>query len=186
MPSVSSPARQKMASKPNKVKKGEKEPAKKVTKNKDKYDKEKRKELKKKRKHLQQEEDLKPEDHKPEQDDHGETEDAQQCKSKRSKLNDAASDPASPPHAKKSEGTATRITAEEARRYYEEHNIAVTIPDSGARKPYYPFTEFTMTNFDERILKACEGFTAPTPIQAACWPILTDGRDAVGIAETGS
>lgn len=30
------------------------------------------------------------------------------------------------------------------------------------------------------------GFTAPTPIQANCWPILCSGRDLIGVAKTGS
>lgn len=31
-----------------------------------------------------------------------------------------------------------------------------------------------------------QGFTAPTPIQAACVPAITDGQDVVGLSQTGS
>ena len=33
---------------------------------------------------------------------------------------------------------------------------------------------------------AAQGFTAPTPIQAQAWPIALQGRDLIGLAETGS
>ena len=36
------------------------------------------------------------------------------------------------------------------------------------------------------MLSVCANFEAPTPIQAQCWPILSSGRDIIGIAETGS
>ena len=36
----------------------------------------------------------------------------------------------------------------------------------------------------ERLLQ--EGFTAPTPIQSQGWPMALQGRDMVGVAETGS
>jgi len=31
-----------------------------------------------------------------------------------------------------------------------------------------------------------EGFTSPTPIQQACWPLVDTGRDVLGISKTGS
>lgn len=50
---------------------------------------------------------------------------------------------------------------------------------------YRPITEFKYlpTGADAKHL---EGFKAPSPIQAASWPFLLAGRDAIGIAETGS
>jgi len=50
---------------------------------------------------------------------------------------------------------------------------------------YRPITEFRYlpTGADAKHL---EGFKAPSPIQAASWPFLLAGRDAIGIAETGS
>ncbi|KAI8604208.1 DEAD box RNA helicase [Dissophora ornata] len=36
------------------------------------------------------------------------------------------------------------------------------------------------------MLDVTKSFKAPSPIQAACWPIVLSGRDIIGIAETGS
>jgi len=50
---------------------------------------------------------------------------------------------------------------------------------------FRPITEFKFlpSGADAKHL---EGFKAPSPIQAASWPFLLAGRDAIGIAETGS
>ncbi|KAJ1918701.1 RNA-dependent ATPase [Mycoemilia scoparia] len=80
-------------------------------------------------------------------------------------------------------------TAKEAQEFYEKHNISVTDDSAsgkGGGEVFYPCIEFDQTGFDKKILKACKGFKNPTPIQAACWPIVLKGRDIVGIAETGS
>jgi ATP-dependent RNA helicase DDX27 len=54
-------------------------------------------------------------------------------------------------------------------------------------------TSFTATSFAELglsrpLVKACAalGYTTPTPIQAACIPLILMGRDVVGSAITGS
>lgn len=39
---------------------------------------------------------------------------------------------------------------------------------------------------DKRQRAAFANFSAPTPVQAACWPYLFAGRDVIGVAETGS
>ena len=44
----------------------------------------------------------------------------------------------------------------------------------------------TVTGFPSELLQATDGFVAPSPIQAQCWPIILSGRDVVGIAATGS
>ena len=38
------------------------------------------------------------------------------------------------------------------------------------------------------MVKQCEGkgWERPTPVQAQCWPVLSQGRDVVSVAETGS
>lgn len=38
----------------------------------------------------------------------------------------------------------------------------------------------------KNVLKVCEQFDKPTPIQGQCWPVLLSGRDLIAIAETGS
>ena len=66
--------------------------------------------------------------------------------------------------------------------FLAEQFITISDPlNSGFR----PITEFKYlpTGADAKHL---EGFKAPSPIQAASWPFLLAGRDAIGIAETGS
>ncbi len=49
-------------------------------------------------------------------------------------------------------------------------------------------TTFTELNLDERILEAleAEGYQTPTPVQEQTIPALMDGRDVMGIAQTGT
>ena len=56
---------------------------------------------------------------------------------------------------------------------------------------YYPLSTFKSASgaVSQKLLDQCtkvNGFAKPSPIQAQSWPILTNGRDVVGIAETGS
>ncbi|KAJ2718697.1 RNA-dependent ATPase [Coemansia sp. Benny D115] len=76
---------------------------------------------------------------------------------------------------------APPVTLQEAKEFYEKHNISVS-----GDEPFLPFLSFDQAPFSKDILKACKKFTTPTPIQSACWPVITSGRDTVGIAETGS
>ena len=47
---------------------------------------------------------------------------------------------------------------------------------------------FTKLKLSEKVLAAVEaaGYTAPTPIQAQAIPFALEGRDVVGIAQTGT
>ncbi|CAF4106656.1 unnamed protein product [Rotaria magnacalcarata] len=51
-----------------------------------------------------------------------------------------------------------------------------------------PWLQFSDTHFPEKILKEFEEneFDIPTPIQSIAWPILSQNRDLVGIASSGS
>ena len=69
------------------------------------------------------------------------------------------------------------------KEYYSKHNI--TLYGKGKKK-FKPVRTFPELGFSDSIMKICSDFTAPTPIQAQCWPILASGRDIIGIAETGS
>ncbi|KAJ1822543.1 RNA-dependent ATPase [Coemansia sp. RSA 2599] len=83
---------------------------------------------------------------------------------------------------KKSKSTgSTPVTLQQAKEFYETHNISVTGDDT-----FLPYLEFSQTPFDSDILSSCSKFSKPTPIQSACWPVATAPRDVVGIAETGS
>ncbi|XP_021653710.2 DEAD-box ATP-dependent RNA helicase 5 isoform X2 [Hevea brasiliensis] len=63
--------------------------------------------------------------------------------------------------------------------------VTVTGKDAQEAK-YAPLKSFAESNFPDIVLKCCENFKNPSPIQAHAWPFLLDGRDFIGIAKTGS
>ncbi len=67
-----------------------------------------------------------------------------------------------------------------------EHKMTLSGNTYGQEALYAPVTKFSQAGFSKQLLKCTEGFTAPTGIQAQCWPVLLMGRDAIAIAETGS
>lgn len=72
----------------------------------------------------------------------------------------------------------------EADAYYKEKHIAIEDP---LKQSVGPILSFGTLPFDETRRKAYfAGFSTPTPIQAASWPYLFNGRDMIGVAETGS
>jgi len=71
----------------------------------------------------------------------------------------------------------------EVKQYYKTHN---TVLKGKGRKTFKPLLTFNELGFPAKIMKVCEGFSNPTPIQSLCWPIAASGRDVIGIAETGS
>ncbi len=52
----------------------------------------------------------------------------------------------------------------------------------------FPLTQFSDLGLAESVLSAvkAEGYTVPTPIQSKAIPLLLEGRDVVGIAQTGT
>jgi len=68
--------------------------------------------------------------------------------------------------------------------FLTKHFIAVQDSSSKKLRPLTKFEYLPIT--DPAHCKPFEAFQAPTPIQAAAWPFLFDGRDVVGVAETGS
>lgn len=73
-----------------------------------------------------------------------------------------------------------------ARAFLESNNITIQTPDGSVARPMLAFDELS-GKIDKRLRQMldAEGFKAPTPIQACCWPVLLRGKDVVGIAETG-
>ena len=67
--------------------------------------------------------------------------------------------------------------------FVAENHLAVEDPQ---KQNYRPMISFKYLDVDESQRAPFKNFTAPTPIQAACWPYLLAGRDVVGVAETGS
>jgi ATP-dependent RNA helicase DBP3 len=72
-------------------------------------------------------------------------------------------------------------TDEEVAAFRSEAGIAVEGP-----MDMKPLQTFAQGDFFPHMLEYCKSFTAPTPIQRQCWPILLSGHDAIGISATGS
>ncbi|KAJ5234478.1 ATP-dependent RNA helicase dbp3 [Penicillium citrinum] len=70
--------------------------------------------------------------------------------------------------------------------YLSEKVIKFTDPsaDAPALRPLISFDYLPPSDSD--LYAPLKSFPAPTPIQAATWPLLFAGRDVIGIAETGS
>ncbi|KAJ2367585.1 RNA-dependent ATPase [Coemansia sp. RSA 2611] len=96
-------------------------------------------------------------------------------------LNDAPAKKSKSSTSDQVEASAPSVTRSEANEFYEKNKITVTGGDA-----YLPFLEFSQAPFGSKLLKACAKFAKPTPIQSACWPMITKAQDVVGIAETGS
>jgi len=67
--------------------------------------------------------------------------------------------------------------------YRDQHNI--TVKGSYVPRPIQNFVECNMPDYCMMEIKH-QGYNAPTPIQAQCWPIAMSGKDLVGVADTGS
>lgn len=70
--------------------------------------------------------------------------------------------------------------------FMKEKFVTIDDPKPAGKKlrPILKFSYLPPTN--KGLLAPFATFTAPTPIQAACWPALFSGRDMIGVAETGS
>lgn len=68
-------------------------------------------------------------------------------------------------------------------KFILDKQLAIEDPLKHLYRPIVSF-KYLPVGDDQRAPFAA--FSAPTPIQAACWPYLFAGRDAIGVAETGS
>lgn len=84
-------------------------------------------------------------------------------------------------------GIATDPAA--ARAFMEANNITLEAPEDSTERPPLPMLNFDELDgkVDDSIKKTIDGqgFDKPTPIQSCCWPVLLQGKDVVGVAETG-
>ena len=80
--------------------------------------------------------------------------------------------------------TLSALPQSEIDAFLAKHFIAVQDSSSKKLRPLTKFEYLPITDPAHR--KPFEAFQAPTPIQAAAWPFLFDGRDVIGVAETGS
>lgn len=82
---------------------------------------------------------------------------------------------------------ATTLSDEELARYLSEEGISIdcgsaTVPDN--LRPIMSFSSL-LPRIPQLLHGAVTAFKKPTPIQACTWPAVLEGRDVVGIAETG-
>lgn len=79
----------------------------------------------------------------------------------------------------------TALPQAEVDKFLAANFISITDPLSV--KNLRPMTKFDYLPITDDAHRApFKNFKAPTPIQAAAWPFLFDGRDVIGVAETGS
>lgn len=71
----------------------------------------------------------------------------------------------------------------EAQAFLKKHSIKITTPDN--LPSIAPVITFDQLDIPEGLRVAFTGFKEPSPIQACTWPPALEGRDVVGIAETG-
>ncbi|PPJ52912.1 hypothetical protein CBER1_11570 [Cercospora berteroae] len=82
------------------------------------------------------------------------------------------------------DGKITGVGKSEAEEYYKEKQIAI---EDAKKDDIGPILSFDSLPFDAESKKAFFGdFKEPSPIQASTWPYLFNGRDVIGVAETGS
>jgi len=80
----------------------------------------------------------------------------------------------------------TTLTVEDAKAYFDEHNIKVHIPE-GKDIDITPLAGFHFQGFAKRLIRYCQSkYENPTPIQACTWPLIMQKSDVCGIAKTGS
>ncbi|GAA6006139.1 hypothetical protein JCM11491_002045 [Sporobolomyces phaffii] len=118
----------------------------------------------------------------------GEVEGPKAKKSKKDKKAAAAVPVESAPVASTSNQTATSngsvASAAECAAFLAENNITHT-PEEAATE-YPPVLSFASLPLNAGVRKGLSGYTKPTPIQSAAFPVMLGGRDVIGIAETGS
>lgn len=86
-----------------------------------------------------------------------------------------------PPPAK----SAPKVVASaaDAAAFLEKHSVTITTPPGVPAVT--PITDFAQLDVPKELSSSFKGFKEPTPIQACTWPPALEGRDVVGIAETG-
>ncbi|KAF3939583.1 hypothetical protein ABW19_dt0201456 [Dactylella cylindrospora] len=79
------------------------------------------------------------------------------------------------------------IDSSAVKSYMETHSIKITDPEAPDTTTFNLTLNFSdLPAVDKSHLSAFSAYKTPTPIQAASWQYLLDGRDLIGVAETGS
>lgn len=79
--------------------------------------------------------------------------------------------------------TTTEPSASEIEEYLQSNSISLTSAKNGPS--IKPVLSFDQLQIPPELKTSLSGFQNPTPIQACSWPPALQGRDVVGIAETG-
>lgn len=79
--------------------------------------------------------------------------------------------------------SSTAPSSSDAEAFLKKHEVTLHVPD-GVPTPT-PILSFKQLDIPAELRAAFDGFKEPTPIQACSWPPALEGRDVVGIAETG-
>ena len=106
------------------------------------------------------------------------------AKKEKKKAKRAATDNTPPPSKKaKTNGKAGKT---DTAAWRKAHDIKVA-PDDASFAPHGSWQE-ARSSVAEPLVAQCEGkgWANPTPVQAQAWPVLSQGRDVVAVAETGS
>ena len=112
-----------------------------------------------------------------------EKKDKKDKKEKRDKKDKKSKDSSSDPLPSSSASPSTSTSSSDIEAFLQKNEITLTIPDGGAIVT--PILSFSQLDVHPKLCAAFDGFKEPTPIQACSWPPALEGRDVVGIAETG-
>lgn len=78
------------------------------------------------------------------------------------------------------------VSEEKIQEFLKSNTIEISDP-LNTENPPQPIISFEhLPEPESNLYEPLRNFSAPTPVQAATWPLLFAGRDVIGIAETGS
>ena len=86
-------------------------------------------------------------------------------------------------HYALSVSSTINVSPAEAKAFLQKHSITLHAPQGVPT--ITPVINFLQLDVPPEIQSVFAGFKEPTPIQACIWPPALDGKDVVGIAETG-
>ena len=114
-------------------------------------------------------------------------------KKKRRKVEDAAQDTptsstpvetsSTPSKSSSKPQISSTLSVTEATAFLAKHSITIHTPSKVPQVT--PIINFSQLDIPSDLRSSFDGFKEPTPIQACTWPPALEGRDVVGIAETG-
>jgi ATP-dependent RNA helicase DBP3 len=99
-------------------------------------------------------------------------------KKKKRKKNTDESTPTAPVSSLSTLPTHTEIES-----FLKKHAITIHAPDDSVKVT--PIISFGQLDIPTKLRSAFTEFKEPTPVQACTWPPALQGRDVIGIAETG-